>query len=311
MNSQQQIYFQVYEVPVVISFTTESAEITEIKNCFNVFKSTQPIEYPKIHLIQASNLNPDFNSIWFQFKKKYFSGILSPRRQVLYMNDKTAPIGYVIQSVANNIQVKFFGKDPKIMYEILYNLMTGLVGWELEKLGWTRLHAMAYETKDGKIQAFWGPSGAGKSTLSLKAISLGRKILGDETVLINRDLKIRAFPIPIQISPTLKSLVPENLQNLTKAFPKLHYSTKLQVSIPETLIYNKTIFVDKIFFKTSWTYLLFSLVFGIGLPQFLEQQLRRNNILNIFRVLSNRTYILLKLILTGRFKQKTFDLDAS
>lgn len=70
--------------------------------------------------------------------------------------------------------------------------------------GWL-LHAAALE-RDGRAYVFAGPSGAGKTSLMLALVAVGWRLITEEMVLIDRELRVRGLARPIHADS--RSVIP-------------------------------------------------------------------------------------------------------
>lgn len=83
----------------------------------------------------------------------------------------------------NKKAINIYARDVDFLYEIFYLSFESLVGEELDKKGWHRLHCLALATLN-KATILLLPPGAGKSTLALKFLDHQTiKVLAEDMVI--------------------------------------------------------------------------------------------------------------------------------
>lgn len=86
-------------------------------------------------------------------------------------------------------------RDPVLLHELSYLAVLSRVGDALDRRGIHRAHALGFEHQ-GSGGLLLLPAGGGKSTLALEMLrSSGMGIIGEDTVLVTRDLRLLAFPL--------------------------------------------------------------------------------------------------------------------
>ncbi len=83
-------------------------------------------------------------------------------------------------------RVEIFCSTPDYLYEIFYLAFESLLGEELDRAGYHRLHCLALE-RNGRATILLLPPGAGKTTLALKFLAASDiKVLAEDMVVFKR-----------------------------------------------------------------------------------------------------------------------------
>lgn len=124
------------------------------------------------------------------------------------------------------VSIEVRGTDTEHVYEVAYVALLAVLGWELEKIGFLRLHAFGVRI-DGEAMLFHLPPKGGKSTLALECSKAGLEILGDEIVLV-KGQRAHAFPIRAAVARS----VAENFGTDGRTFKRKVFDDKELVAIP-------------------------------------------------------------------------------
>ncbi len=181
---------------------------------------------------------------------------------------------------ANRTDVTISGDDTNHVYEIAYVSVLSVFGWELEKKGFVRLHALGVRIGD-EAAVFHLPPKGGKSTLALECLKAGYEVLGDEVILVRGECA-HAFPIRIAVA----SKVAEVFAREARVFQRKSFDQKFLVPLAQPRL--EPVAIASILFQAkpgiassasraslleamrwiAWT------CFGFGLPQMREFVLR-------------------------------------
>lgn len=181
-------------------------------------------------------------------------------------------------------EIVVHGSETDHVYEVAYVAVLSLLGWELEKSGFVRLHALGLNF-DGSAALFQLPPKGGKSTLALESVESGVDVLGDEVMLV-RDGQAFAFPIRAAVS----SKVAGRFGLDGRRFHRKSFDEKTLVSLPrvslepvpvQTLVFQSRAGLAETIGKAGLTDLVvwsISTCLGLGLPQMREFIVRAEEI---------------------------------
>ena len=301
-----QISFDIYGVQATVGSRDPDLwpELHKIQNDFHFFTSSPHLEIPRIQIVlEKSGLGAptDLGSPLFKTKMCQVFGWGSPRTCIY---DPQHWLRW--EKNESQILIKIFGLNPDLIFEMLWMSLISSVGWELESLGFMRLHALSF-SHNRQTSIIQLPSGGGKSSL---AHGLLRRhdcqIFSDEIVLFDG---AKIFPFPIRISLTQDFLSKSDLPSESRAFPRKIYPTKFLTKIPSEQIASKSEpqflwigrggFARQESFKAASLKLqishFFSSLLGLGLPQMAEFHLRVDEIPRIFKIFGLRLLRLIQL----------------
>jgi hypothetical protein len=88
-----------------------------------------------------------------------------------------------------------------------------LVAVALAREGHVALPSAGLEL-DGGALVLMGPSGSGKSSVAVRALGLGRSLLGDDQVLVDGEGGCRPYPRRLRIYPDIRDTAPDAWQRL-------------------------------------------------------------------------------------------------
>lgn len=154
------------------------------------------------------------------------------------------------------------------------NYLHSVIGEELEKRGWFRMHACG-TVAEGHAKIWMADSGSGKSVHILKSMNESQEaILGDE-ILYFKNGYVFPFPIPVA---TAKNMV--SSANRERLFLG---SQKSLTPIPPHRIAQPTSDFTINYIGSSKLMFIVKFVLGLGLPQMRVYLVRANNLYFLFR----------------------------
>jgi hypothetical protein len=213
----------------------------------------------------------------------------------------------------SRLHAHIYSDSATVTNELLFLLISSLTGWELEKRGWIRLHAVGWQDTSGRhicengvwanssaeprALALLGDSGTGKSSHALGLLQAEIPLYSDEITLISPQGVLYPWPIPIQLSADLIHKFNLNVEELP-AFPKRLYATKYQLFLNREQIASPAI-LSRLMSPHSALGVLYRITLGTGLPQILELQLRIGNLTDLVRILLRRFTFATRLLRRG------------
>jgi hypothetical protein len=135
-------------------------------------------------------------------------------RNVVYELGATTVVDYFGRAVSvldrERSHLVVQGEDEHLVHEAAYHYLLSRIGEHLERVGFTRLHALALVGGQGAV-AVMLPSGGGKSTLALRALreECGPRLLSEDSPLIDRRGRLHPFPLRIGVNATDADRLPE------------------------------------------------------------------------------------------------------
>lgn len=294
------LYFDFYGITVRCNIQDDVlGEAHQSLSFFSYFQVSEPADSPRIDLTIC--LTPSFSPnnlpfFAFSFRGAHVYGLKT--RFVSYPKNHWVKITKTSTNYKEQYQVELSGNDPYLLSELVFLIIQSLAGWELEKLGWIRLHA-ASMARDNQCHVWLAPSGAGKSTRSYLALQSGAKLFSDEITMISPDGLLHPWPLPIQLSSHNAMRLSLNISQCT-TFKKRLYGEKILVPIPHSEIAKPC---DQLQFEcTSGPLsLIADIVSGKGLPQILEFNLRIDTFSEILKIAFNRLRFSVKILLHAKY----------
>src|SRR5204862_3607034 len=120
-------------------------------------------------------------------------------RNICFHNGKLSYIDYFGRGLVvfnrQALRCTIYGTNRELVHEIAYLFFLSTVGQYLDQRRLHRVHALGVSYRGRGILLLL-PSGGGKSTMALKLLSHpGVLLLGEETLLIDRQVRILTFPL--------------------------------------------------------------------------------------------------------------------
>jgi len=113
-------------------------------------------------------------------------------------------------------RIEVGGRPRRFVLSLLQGyIVEPLVAVAASRAGYLLLPAAAVETEGGAAVVL-GRSRTGKSSLCAAAVAAGRRILGDDHILLDRDRRVRAFPRRLRVYPDLTESAPEAFRRLPR-----------------------------------------------------------------------------------------------
>jgi len=139
------------------------------------------------------------------------ASIYTPRN-VVYRNGRTRYIDYhgralgIQDEMTGNM--KFYSRDPNLLYEASYLYLIGQIGEYLDKRGLHRIHALGVKV-NGQAVLVLLPMGGGKSTLGINLLKHPEvQLLSDDSPFIDRKGLVLAYPLRLGLLPGGESAIP-------------------------------------------------------------------------------------------------------
>lgn len=99
------------------------------------------------------------------------------------------------------------GEDEQALHEAVYYFLLGGIGEHLDGQGLVRVHGLGLAGDDGGVLLLL-PSSGGKSTLALQALRHEEgRLLSEDSPLLDRDGRLRPFPLRLAVSSVPEALV--------------------------------------------------------------------------------------------------------
>jgi hypothetical protein len=195
------------------------------------------------------------------------------------------------------LEFRVFGSNSDDLYEILFIILLSELGFQLEKKGFRRLHAVGWKFAD-KAYLLSMPSHHGKSGMASRMNAQDLPLLGDEVIFV-KDGQAYGFPFRI----ALRSAPPAGVVGV-KQWHRKFFGDKFLIEIKNGVTAPQEF--AKIYFSHRKKILNNRLAFcgfvflGLGIPQMREIMLRPQEVGALVKMAVARAVFALKLLASGK-----------